>query len=184
MAVRKNHVGLAVGVGIAASLLAGQAHGGIVILGNSGWQAEWDDSLNSTVDIVLDGVTSNAVFIEKSVQFTHGPVNGIFPAVAITFRQLNAFAVSNIVIDDEILTNSTGVDWTDFHMQLVDHGDAQFDPVATAASGGGGPIGWSINPFTTAVFSNDLTTLDIAGGVVTNGSIWRPGRTPTDGQLW
>jgi hypothetical protein len=130
------------------------------------------------------GVVGDAVFIQKSAEFTQAPVNGIFPAIPIVFRQTDANAVTNIVIDDEIITNSTGEDWYDFHMVLLDSGNAFFDPDATMNSGGGGPIGWTISPFTQASFSADLTELNISGGVVTAGSSWFPGDGVDNGQLW
>jgi hypothetical protein len=167
----------------AALVLSGPAQAGFMDIGG-GWQAEWDASLDGLVDVHSQGVVGDAVFIEKSAEFTQAPVNGVLPAIPIVFRQTDANAVSNIVIDDEIIINSTGVDWTDFHMVILDFGDAFFDPVATANSSGGGPIGWTIDPFTQASFSPDLTELDISGGVVTAGSSWFPGDGATDGQLW
>lgn len=172
-------------VGMPALLLAavGSAQAGVVDIGG-GWQASWDPSLDGFVQIISNGVSGDAVFIEKSAQFTQPPVNGFFPTVAITFTQISPSAVSNIVIDDEIITNTTGFDWTGFNMQLIDGGDVEFDPVATAASGGTGPIGFSIAPFTTAAFTPDLMRLDIGGGVVANGTQWFPGSGFDDGQLW
>lgn len=174
------------------------ASAAIVQLGNSGWEAIWDPSLDPYVDIQNIAVDfsaaggEGAVFFQKSAEFIQPPVNGIFPTIPIVFRQINGWTgptVSNLVIDDEIITNSTGVDWTDFHLDVLDHGEVYFDTVRTAASGGGGPIGWSIAPFTTAVFGdfigpNQATRLDIAGGTVLNGGVWFPGSGATDGQLW
>lgn len=172
----------------------------VVQMGNSGWEAVWDSSLDGLVSINTLSTDfgaaggQGAVFIQKSAEFTQGPVNGIFPSIPIVFRRINGWTgptVQNIVIDDEIITNSTGVAWTDFHFDLLNHGEVWFDPAATAASGGGGPIGFSIAPFTTAAFTNFIDgdpnrpmRLDIAGGVVANGSTWFPGDGATDGQLW
>jgi hypothetical protein len=112
-------------------------------------------------------------------------VNGVFPSIPIVFRQIAWPALSNIVIDDEIIINNTGEDWTDFHLDLVDGQDALFDPASTLASNPGNlPIGWTISPFTQAAFSGDLQRLDIWGGVVPNGGAWFPGDGATDGQLW
>jgi len=171
---------------VAAALLCNGAEAGFVILGNSGWRADWDSSLDPFVSInwVADSTALDAVFIQKAAEFTQGPVNGIFPSIPIVFSQISPNAVHNIVIDDEIIVNHTGADWTDFHMDLLDHGEVVFDPVATAASGGGGPIGFSIAPFTTAAFTPDNSRLDIAGGVVPNGGLWFPGGGANDGQLW
>jgi len=177
------------GTGLAASVAAlfmgaaSPVHAGFIDIGG-GWRVEWAASLDGLVDVNTLGVEGDAVFIQKSAEFTQAPVNGVFPAIPIVFRQIDAVAVSNIVIDDEIIINSTGVDWFDFHMVVLNHGDALFDPVATMDSGGGGPIGWTIDPFTLASFSAGLTELDISGGVVTAGSSWFPGDGADDGQLW
>jgi hypothetical protein len=165
-------------------LIAASAFAGSVNIGG-GWQANWDDSLDPFVAIVSNGVVGDAVFIQKAAEFTQGPdQQGLFPAIPITFVQKDPNAVSNIVIQDEIITNSTGVDWTDFHMDILDGNDAFFDPAATMNSGGPPPIGWSIDPFTQAVFSNNNQRLDISGGVVPNGTQWFPGNGATDGDLW
>jgi hypothetical protein len=159
---------------------AAPVHAGLVDL-DGGWQASWDDSLDGLVDIFSHGVFGDAVFIEKSAEFTDGPTSGVFPPIDIVFTQTSPDAVGSIVIDDEIIANSTGEDWLDFHLELV--GDAAtFDDVVTAASGGPGPIGFSVAPFTDAVFSGDLKRLDLSGGVVQDGRIWFPG--VAGGQLW
>lgn len=141
-----------------------------VQLGNSGWQAEWDNALNPLVDINFVDQVGDAVFIQKSIEFTS------FTAVPIVFRQISQNAVSNIVIDDEILTNSTGLPWTDFHMSLSSNlNNTAFDPANSA--------GFSVAPFTNSVFSAGNTQLDIfGGGSVPDGGIWFPGLT--SGQLW
>lgn len=172
-------------MGLAA---AGSAQAGIQIIGG-GWQASWDNSLDPFVDINPDGVSTDGttVFFEKVAQFTQGPVNGIFPSIAIVFSVIPGYTgpiANKLVINDEVITNSTGTAWTDFHMDVLDHGEVVFDPVATAASGGGGPIGFSINPFTQAAFADGNTRLDIWGGVVPSGTQWFPGSGASDGQLW
>ena len=136
------------------------AFGGYVEIGG-GWAAEWDDSLDPFVSIVSDGVSGDAVFIEKSAEFRPE-----FRTIPIVFRQIAWPAVGNIVIEDEIITNNSGFDWTGFKMEVLDGPDVWFDPVKTMESGGGGPIGFSISPFTTAEFVNDNRRLDIGGGVL------------------
>ncbi|MHC4126655.1 MAG: hypothetical protein ACYTE6_08985 [Planctomycetota bacterium] len=164
----------------AAMAVAAPAHAGFVDV-HGGWRASWDDSLDGLVDIFSHGVVGDAVFIEKSAEFTAGSVNGVFPSIDIVFTQTSPNAVGSIVIDDEIVINSTGEDWLDFHLELI--GDAvTFDDVSTASSGGPGPIGFSVDPFTVAAFSGDLKRLDISGGVVPDGGIWWPG--VAGGQLW
>lgn len=165
--------------------VAARSQAGVIPLGNSGWEAVFDAGLDPFVDIVVDGETSEAVFIQKFAQFLQPPgPGGIFGGIDIVFRQTRPGAVPFIVINDEVVTNSTGTAWLDFHFELVDSGDAAFDPARTAASGGPGPIGFSIAPFTTASFGSGNTTLDVGGGVIPNGGIWFPGNGPSDGQLW
>jgi hypothetical protein len=74
----------------------------IVVLGNSGWQASWDSSLNPFVDVAVDAVTENAVFIEKTAEFIQGKGPAGFPTIPITFTQIEADAVKQIVINDEV----------------------------------------------------------------------------------
>ncbi|HMQ16011.1 MAG TPA: hypothetical protein PKC49_08565 [Phycisphaerae bacterium] len=173
------------GLGAAMALsLAASAHAGSIDIGG-GWRAAWDASLDGYVQIISNGVVGDAVFIQKSAEFTQGPDQfGFFPAIPITFTQIEANAVHNIVIQDEIITNSTGHDWTDFHFDIIDAGDAWFDPVAPANSGGAPPIGWTIDPFTQAAFSPDLMRLDVWDGVVPNGTQWYPGDGLSNGDLW
>ncbi|NNF43008.1 MAG: hypothetical protein HKO59_06965 [Phycisphaerales bacterium] len=168
---------------LVVAVTASPALAGVVDIGG-GWQAEWDASLDPFVDVVSNGVVGDAVFIQKAAEFTQGPVGGIYPSIPIVFRQIAPGAVSNIVIDDEIIVNSTRSDWSGFDMTLLDGGDVAFDPAATAGSGGGGPIGFSIAPFTTAEFNDDLTRLSIGGGTLSDTGVWFPGNGADDGQLW
>ena len=150
----------------------------------AGWQASWDASLDDLVDVNAS-VKGDTLFIQKFCDFWEGPVDGVIPPILIQFQQIAPSAARHIVIDDEMLTNSTGVTWTDFHIELVDpSGGTVFDPVKTAASGGPLPIGFSIYPFQIAVFSGDLKKLDIWGGEVPSGMAWWPGDGAFDGQLW
>jgi len=154
-----------------ATIASGVANAETIVLGSSGWQASWDSSLDGRVDIIIDAVGPDFVLIQKAAEFTEGPgVGGIYPPIAITFQQISPNAVPRIIMADEILTNSTGTTWTDFHMELVDHGDATWDPGATFGSG------FSIAPFTNLVFQPGNTTLDIfGGGVIPHGGIYSPG---------
>jgi len=94
---------------------SGIVNAGRVTLGTSGWEAVWDTSLDPYVSIIYDYETAEALYIQKSAEFIQGPgLDGLFPAIPITFRQVGPSTISQIVILDEIITNSTGVDWTDF----------------------------------------------------------------------
>ena len=164
--------------------MASTADAAKIVLGNSGWEARFSSSLSDFVDIDFIAYENNTIFIQKSAEFTQGPVNGIYPSVAITFKQVGDSTAANLVIDDEIITNSTGTTWTGFVMKVMDHGEVSFNPALTAASGGSGPIGFSIEPFTSAEFVKDNTKLNISGGLVEDGEQWFPGGGANDGQLW
>lgn len=142
-----------------------------VTLGSSGWQASWDSSLDPVLDINVDAVSANAVFIEKIAQFNS------LASINIIFTQISVNAVSNIVINDEVITNTSGAAWTDFHMDLLGNPSAVFDPVATAASGA-----FSVAPFNSWNLTNSNHTFNAFNGVVPNNSFWFPGQA--SGQLW
>jgi len=172
------------------ALVAGiprEAAGRTIVLGESGWQATFDDSLDPYVDLVVDAVTADAVFIEKAAEFRQPPGPAGFPPIAIQFRQIAWPAVSQIVINDEIITNSTGVNWTDFHFRVLDSGDAFFNPALTFASG------FSTSPFDNQAFSPDNLSFSVDGfglgpggsdAIVPDGGVWFPGSGLTDGELY
>lgn len=164
---------------VCAALTASSADAGVTttVPLSGGWQASWNSALDPFIDINDHGVVGNALFIEKIAQFTAAPVGGVFPAIDITFTQVSPTAVANIVIDDEVISNTTGSAWTDFHMNLLGNSNVAFDPVATAASGG-----FSIAPFTSSSFTNSNQTFNAFNGTVPNGGNWFPGQT--SGQLW
>jgi hypothetical protein len=155
-----------------------------VVLGGSGWQATWDSSLDPYVSIVVDDETADAVYIQKSAEFTQPPGVGGFPPIPITFQQIAWPAVSQIVIDDEIITNSTGFDWTDFHWSLLDGPDAWFVD--------GPSFFFTTSPFDNQSFSPDARSFWVDGfglggggtdAVIPSGSVWFPGNGALDGEL-
>src|SRR5690348_15371650 len=91
---------IAAPVAALAMALASPIHAGTVTLGTSGWEAHWDSSLDGKVDIDFIAYENGNIFIQKSAEFTQGAVNGVFPSVAITFRQVGDSTASHIVIDD------------------------------------------------------------------------------------
>jgi hypothetical protein len=158
----------AVSVLMAASL----ANAGSAVLGGSGWQAVWDASLNPYVNIIYDSETTDAVRVRKIAEFIQGPDEfGLFPTIPITFQQTGPSSISRIVILDETLTNSTKVGWTDFHWDLLDHGETWFIHDS----------GWSFatEPLVSQHWSNNDTSFSVDGfadnGVVPNGGVWKPG---------
>ena len=145
---------------------------------DSGWSLVVPDPTHT--DIKIDAITNSYVRIEIIKVFYDGPENGQFPANLVEFVQRldDDNTVGTIQINDEIIINDTGWDWTDYHWEVI--GDAAaFDRQATEASGfsvepfeasdsswGDPPAGWS---------SDHAATFDVDGGVVYNGQTFFPG---------
>lgn len=153
-----------------------------IALGTSGWQATFDCSFAPFVDLTVDAVDTGfdggkgAVFLEKSAEF--GPSCSTIP---ITFMQTDANAVGYIVFNDEIITNSSGVDWIGFEFELLDGGDVVFDPSPPGGLSTGGFD--HIAPFTNDYFNGDFTTYTTDSGVVGDGTVWFPGNGVSNGEL-
>jgi hypothetical protein len=172
-----------VGLVTIAALPGMAAHAAVMTLGNSGWTAYWEDP---NVDLAVDFSNSSVVVIQKFVNFTQPFEDGQFATVSILFEQTRADAARHIIINDEILVNNTQKEWEGFVFTLADlpqaaATDVKFDP---GLSNVGLPGGFSINPFTDAVFSDNDRTLTVSGGGtipsgVTAGqkpeNVWDPG---------
>ena len=150
------------------------AHANVMPLGGSGWEATISD--NANVGIIVDAENDNFVMIEIIKTFTAPPEGGVFPGISIDFTQVSGDAdtVAVIVLNDEIITNNTGYDWTDYHWSL--EGPAAFSINATVASG------FSIDPFTNTDWTpragwgtGYASALNVDGGVVASGSTYTPG---------
>lgn len=163
------------------TVMTAPAAAAVVDLGG-GWKASWPDSLNGLVSVQTVELAGDVLIVRKTANFTQPPVNGIFPTIPIIFTQTAQLAATHIVIDNESILNSTGVAWTDFHIDLLG-GNTVFDPVSTRNSGGPDPIGWDLDKFAQAAFTS-LKRLDIWDGVVPAGQSWQPGGAPAGGRLW
>lgn len=152
---------------------------------DSGWEAIVPDATVS--GIVIDAITPGAnVRIQINKNFLFPPdVGGVFPAIQIIFSQTlpDAQTVPQIIIEDESVTNLTGVAWTDFHWALLDGGSVWFDIAASTP--------FDTTPFANQMFAdnfglgdpNKATDLWVDGGTVpVNGSFF-PGIAGTNGSL-
>lgn len=153
-------------------LLAAGAQAGSLVLGNSGWTASWDASLDSRLGLNVEAETANSVFVEKFATFTDAN------AMDITFtRTAGVSALPFIVINDEMVVNQTGQDWTSFRFTLApSSGGLAFDAGQTAISPPGS--GFSIDPFSASAYSAGNTVLDVSGGTVSavlGSNVWMPG---------
>ncbi|MCP4375538.1 MAG: PEP-CTERM sorting domain-containing protein [bacterium] len=152
------------------------AQADVITLGNSGWECSITDSAN--VGVVVDAEGNNFVMIEILKTFTDPPQNGQFAPILIDFTQVasDANTATYIVLNDELVTNSTGTDWTDYHWSI--DGPAAFKIDQTLASG------FNIDPFTnmnwtpkTGWSSNYASALDVDGGILAAGATYAPGAT-------
>lgn len=134
-----------------------------------GWEATVSNP--DVVDLVTDYVSldDDILVIEKFAIFQEiDPFTGQPVPINIAFNQIasDANTVSQIVITDELVFNDTGLDWTGFRNVLA-LGGATFN-VADSAD-------FSIDPFTTTSYSDDLTEVMYGGGVLAAGENWTPG---------
>lgn len=158
-------------------LAAAGACDAVVILQAGGWQAEVDDSLGQFVSLTSSGYDpqTRTLTVDKTANFTTiNGLTGLPDSIVITFTQIapDADTALRIVIDEEFVTNSTGVAWGGFQITAQDSGDAAFNQALSA--------GWTIDPFTMREYSMDSTVVTFTGGTVNPGSQWRPGQLGGD----
>jgi len=150
------------------------------VLGDSGWTVRYDNiGLSITLLNPPADVEDTAyVVLQKVAQFATG-VNefGFLDPLEISFIQTGENATQYVVIDREVVTNDTGVDWTGFRFIVEDPmagkgGGAHFDQALSA-----GFVN-DINPFTSHSYNGDSTELFVSAGTLSHISpddIWTPG---------
>ena len=181
-------LGLLTAGAVALAIYTGSAGAASLTLGNSGWVATWDSSLDdafgSQVSLTVDGETANSVTIEKFAVFADAvQSDGTIPPISISFQATRPDAAQFIVIGDETVINHTGVTWNGFRFTIQDGNtgtsqDVQFDVGQSA--------GFSIAPFTTRAYSqnNQILTVDGGPGIpsappgVVGPNVWFPGVGP------
>lgn len=172
-------VSVAVVAAVAGLFAVQSANAGSVVLGNSGWVASWSDALDGNVAINYDFESRDAVYVEKFINFDGQSdlLAGNVDPVAIVFQKVSTNATPYIVMNDEILINNTGMDWTGFEFTLLpSNGAVVFDQGRTDIAPPGN--GFSIDPFTTHAYNANSTILTVGGGVVgtqAGSNIWFPG---------
>ncbi|MGA2266112.1 MAG: PEP-CTERM sorting domain-containing protein [Phycisphaerae bacterium] len=156
-------------------------------LGNSGWLVNGISSGSVGIAVDNEGTDNDGrkfVAIEVIKVFNQGPdpQNGSIPPIILNFIQtgVTAAPATRIYIADEIITNLTGVRWTDFHWILGTTDTARFNRDMTNPTNNPDKTGWQIGPFTTANWSADpnlgTETLSVSGGDgVANQSSFFPG---------
>ena len=143
---------------------------------DSGWSATYNNSQVDTIGVDQVNLTDGYVLIQIRKTFTLGPspVTGQFPAILIDFvERLPGVTVDTIRVNDEILRNETGVPWTDFHWQVMNHGEAWFDVPASGSFG----LGQQFQSRTPPVGGPPATStaLDVFDGLVPDLGVYTPG---------
>lgn len=124
------------------------------------------------LDLVSQGVDTRGerLTVEKIAEFTDvDEFTGIPAALNMTFTQIapDAMTATQIALDAEFITNSTGLDWNGFREILVPGARAEFDPGMSAA--------FDITPFSNRAYSLGNSAVTFTGGVVHDGDVWTPG---------
>lgn len=136
---------------------------------DSGWDAIIDEN---TTGILIDEFDPccHAIQIEIFKNFTSFTQPNV---IAFQQRLPDALAAWQVRINDETIRNYTGYDWTAYHWEVT--GDAKINRSVTVGSN------FSIAPFTSASWGNWVgdyaDSLDVSGGIVPDGGIYRPGLT-------
>jgi len=135
--------------------------------------------------VVVDGEGTDqqgnrfvAVEIVKVFRDPPDPQTYVLPSVNLSFVQTapDEATASRIYIADEMITNLTGVSWTDFHWFLACTDAARFNRELTNATGEGG---WQVQPFQACSWTYDQGLCSEAMtayvGTVPSGSTFFPG---------
>ncbi len=157
----------------------------------TGWNVTIDNSLgsvqvNDEVGIFEDGVFNDGqtVVIEIVKVFTSPDFDDfdLGQPLFLRFEKLSENSPSNIVIVNEHITNSSVVDWYDFHMAVTSNlNNNQGEPAVGFDSSHIFTAGVPGNPFQSVTFSqynglNEMPTkIDFEDGVVPAGSFFQPG---------
>jgi len=137
-----------------------------------GWTLSTPDG--QVASLIKPRTVGNQVFFQKTATFTTAsdPIILSFNRTSDTAKQL--------VINDEVVTNSTGQDWTGYRM-IVSAGSSGGTPNFAFLTSAGSELGVNIDPFTAFKFVNNNTELQLTDGTVKAGTNWTPGSTSSTG---
>lgn len=135
-----------------------------------GWTVTVPDSSAGDVTLRFSSASGNRFFFVKdaTIRSTTDPL-------ILTFTRTSTSA-PELVIQNEILLNSSGSDWSGFRTFLSSGstgGTPQFSFVTSDNAPGLGDF--NIDPFTSFSFLSQNTELFVNGGTVAKGDTWRPG---------
>jgi hypothetical protein len=147
---------------------------------NSGWVATYSDAYLAAgwnVSLLFRGLSADGsqFYFEKDATFK-SPAGDSIDGLEISFQKVDPNA-KELVINDEVLQNQTGVDWSAFQWKLASGGTAAF----TFAATNGPASGFDISPYTNMSFADSNSTINFNGGTVANGSTWFAGANSATG---
>jgi hypothetical protein len=147
------------------------------IFTGGGWQITPGGNGANTVSVTQDDGDSGVLVLQLFKDYLQ-PVgqDGDMSSITLIFQQIgpDAQTASKIVINDELVSNHTGVAWTDFHWILGPMGYASFNQDETYPAGG---VGFSTSPFISHEWTQTSgdPTLSVFGGTLANNSSFNPG---------
>lgn len=156
-------------------------------LGNSGWRifgpSHYDLEVSVDGEGDANGVQWVAITISKNFRFGPDPLTGLYPAIELDFSQMDGVAPENlatrIIIQSELINNSTGTDWTDYHWKLFGHEIARFNRDLTNPTADFEEDGWWLDAFSEFAWDydaeHDIDMLNAWNGVVPDGEAFFPG---------
>jgi hypothetical protein len=140
---------------------------------STGWSLDMPAGQNASLTPLR--VAGNQAFFTKTATFTNAtdPIILSFSRTSDTAKQL--------VIGDEAITNSTGQAWTGYRM-IISAGSVGGTPnFAFVSSTELGAGDFNLDPFTAFKLVNNNSELQLSGGTVDIGGVWKPGSATSTG---
>ncbi len=156
-------------------------------LGDSGWRIYGPSHYDLEVSIDGEGQSGDvkwvAITLSKNFRFGPDPLTGLYPAIELDFTQMDGVATDDlanrIIIQSELINNSTGTDWTDYHWKLFGHEIARFNRDLTNPTADFEEDGWWLDAFGEFAWDydaeHDIDMLNAFSGVVPAGEGFFPG---------
>ncbi|MBL8765094.1 MAG: hypothetical protein JNM07_12580 [Phycisphaerae bacterium] len=141
-----------------------------------GWRATIFDPDHVSLTVVSVDVANNLLTLRKEATFLEiDPFTGRPQPINISFTQTapDGATITRFAIDEELLTNQTGVAWDQFDQVLVDSNQAVFNQSLSA--------GFGITPFTSRSYNGASTAVSFTGGIIPDGGNWNPGSAGAGG---
>ena len=168
-------------------LLTAPLASGAIVLESKGWRVTLPTWVARAGGVVVEDPAPDDVLLIQIVKIFRGDAGGVgdMPSVVASFTQIapDDETATQIVINDESVTNDTSEDWVDYHFILAGLGYASYDQQATFPGVPGQDF--YLDQFSQYEWGlekpdpNDPTTwvesLNLSDGVVPQGDAFNPG---------